>query len=181
MNAADNKSEWKNLDTLKFDELTIEQLLDLNEQLALLRKHQEALKWLENCPKWAKEFILTPKNADSAKLKFQFLKQNISRAKNRKDGKVIDITPEYVWWVGHNQDWKCSLTGVELEFTRGGYRWGGKWCNPFSCTMDRIDSKKGYVEDNIQLVTWQSNCMKRDISNEEFIAICNAVHSHNKK
>lgn len=175
MNTEDS---WKDLSSLDVNNLTIEQLLDLNEQIALLRKYSETLAWLEKSPRWAKEFILTPKNADQAKSKYQFLKTNISRAKSRKDGKVNTLTPEYAWWVGHNQDWKCALSGVELEFTRGGYTWGGKWCNPFSCTIDRIDSEKGYIENNIQLVTWQVNCAKRDIPNDEFIAICNAVSSH---
>ena len=72
------------------------------------------------------------------------------------------------------------MTGTDLEFTRGGQTWLGKWCNPNSCTIDRIDSSKGYVEGNIQLITWQANCLKQNVPNDEFIEFCKDVARYNK-
>lgn len=90
-------------------------------------------------------------------VKLKFLSNNISRAKGRGDGKVITLTPAQAFAVGEKQGWRCAISGVKLEFTRGGTNWGGKWCNPLSCSIDRKDNTKGYTKGNIQLVTWAQN------------------------
>jgi hypothetical protein len=110
-----------------------------------------------------------------------FLRANMQRAINRdQKSQTIDVSLDYVYQVGASQDFFCALTGDELEFTRGGQYWLGKWCNPNSCTIDRIDSSKGYVEDNIQLITWRANCLKQHLDNDEFIDFCKDVAYYNK-
>lgn len=105
-----------------------------------------------------------------------FLNENLSRAANRGNkSQKIDVDLDYVYNIGASQDFQCALTGDELEFTRGGFYWLGKWCNPHSCTIDRIDSNKGYIKGNIQLITWRANCLKQHLGNEEFIAFCKDV------
>ena len=109
------------------------------------------------------------------------LRANLVRAQNRGDKSYpIEVNLDYVYEIGAEQDFLCALTGEELEFTRGGTMWLGKWCNPNSCTIDRIDSNKGYVEGNIQLVTWKANCIKQHLDNEEFIEFCKDVARWNK-
>jgi hypothetical protein len=109
------------------------------------------------------------------------LRANLVRAANRGNiSQKITVTLDDVYYVGSSQDFECALTGQQLEFTRGGTRWLGKWCNPNSCTIDRIDSTKGYVKDNIQLVTWKANCLKQAVPNDEFIEFCKDVARHNK-
>ena len=98
----------------------------------------------------------------------KFLSANLARAKNRKDGKVFDITADDLVAIAEQQKWKCALTKKPLEFTRGGEYFGGKWANPRSCSIDRIDSSKGYVKGNIQLVWWAINHMKAHLTNDEF-------------
>lgn len=45
---------------------------------------------------------------------------------------------------------KCSATGVAFDFNESS---GGKGqSNPWSPSIDRIDSYKGYTEDNVQIV-----------------------------
>jgi hypothetical protein len=110
-----------------------------------------------------------------------FLAANLRRAANRGDAaQKIEVDLDYVYDVGASQDFLCALTGDELEFTRGGQNWLGKWCNPNSCTIDRIDSSKGYVEGNIQLITWRANCLKQNMNNDEFIEFCKDVARWNK-
>ena len=110
-----------------------------------------------------------------------FLAANLRRAANRGDAsQKIEVDLDYVYDVGASQDFLCALTGVELEFTRGGQQWLGKWCNPNSCTIDRIDSTKGYVEGNIQLITWKANCLKQHMNNDDFIEFCKEVAHWNK-
>jgi hypothetical protein len=110
-----------------------------------------------------------------------FLRQNMQRATSRgKLSQKMELTLDYVYHIGSSQDFFCALTGDELEFTRGGTYWLGKWCNPNSCTIDRIDSSKGYVQGNIQLITWRANCLKQHLNNDEFIDFCKDVAYYNK-
>ena len=110
-----------------------------------------------------------------------FLRANLLRASNRGDAsQKIEVSLDYVYNVGADQDFFCALTGNELEFTRGGQKWLGKWCNPNSCTIDRIDSDKGYVKGNIQLITWKANCLKQHLDNEELIEFCKDVAQYCK-
>ena len=120
-------------------------------------------------------------NYQDVKNILSFLRQNLTRAANRGDAsQKIEVSLDYVYNVGADQDFFCALTGNELEFTRGGQKWLGKWCNPNSCTIDRIDSNKGYVKGNIQLITWKANCLKQHLDNEELIEFCKDVAQYCK-
>ena len=105
-----------------------------------------------------------------------YLAKNLSKAKQRNQYGKFNIDLDYVFDIGEDQNWECALTGDSLEFKRGGQNWLGKWCNPKSCTVDRIDSSKGYVKGNIQLVTWEANCLKQHLDNTEFIDFCKRVY-----
>jgi hypothetical protein len=120
-------------------------------------------------------------NFEDVKNILTFLRANLARAANRGDAsQKIEVSLDYVYSVGADQDFVCALTGNELEFTRGGQKWLGKWCNPNSCTIDRIDSDKGYVKGNIQLITWKANCLKQHLDNEELIEFCKDVAQYCK-
>lgn len=114
------------------------------------------------------------------KQKLSHINGNLQRARNRKDKQTFSITLDELWKVGEKQQWRCALTGVPLEFTRGGSEWRGRVCNRRSCSLDRIDSSKGYVPGNIQLVTWEVNCIKTDMDNKEFIELCKQVAKTHK-
>ena len=110
-----------------------------------------------------------------------FLRQNLARASNRGEAsQSVKVDADYCYQLGLKQNWNCAISGDPMEFTRGGTYWGGKWCNPKSCTIDRIDSSKGYVEGNIQLVTWEINGIKSHHDNKEFIDLCKRVANFNK-
>ena len=107
-----------------------------------------------------------------------FLNQNLNRARGRENAHKITVTLDELEQIGYSQNWKCALTGKDLEFIRGGTNWGGKWCNPNSCTIDRIDNNKGYTRDNVQLVTWYVNKVKGHLDNDEFIKLCRTVNKY---
>ena len=50
-----------------------------------------------------------------------------------------------------------------------------------TASIDRIDSKSGYIEGNIQWVHKFINSMKLDHTQEEFIKLCKAVVNHNQE
>jgi hypothetical protein len=113
--------------------------------------------------------------------KLKFLRQNLARAANRgADSKEVKVKLDYVYEIGEKQGWKCAASGVDLEFTRGGSNWGGKWCNPKSCTIDRIDNQKGYIPGNIQLITWESNCLRGNIDWDDFVNLCKQIAKNYK-
>lgn len=76
------------------------------------------------------------------------------------------------------QDGKCNMTGWPMEFTRGGDFHG---TNPLGCTIDRIDSTKGYRKDNIQLVCWIANKIKSDLPYQTFLDLCESVSKNAKR
>lgn len=47
-----------------------------------------------------------------------------------------------------------------------------KVCRPFAPSIDRIESKKGYTSDNIQIVCQIVNRAKNEYSQEMFDAMC---------
>lgn len=81
------------------------------------------------------------------------------------------VTPEEAWTKFLQQERKCALSGVELSF-------GTAWNRNGTASLDRIDSNRGYLLDNIQWVHKQINVMKRACSDEEFINWCRLVVLH---
>jgi hypothetical protein len=84
----------------------------------------------------------------------------------------VSITPEYCRKLYDKQNGKCALTGVPLycaksvkEFKAG--------LN--TASLDRIDSDKGYVVDNVQWTHKNINYMKMDFSQKEFVEWCRKV------
>lgn len=105
-----------------------------------------------------KEFQLDPLDVYIERMRY--FKDNINRAWNRANGWDVNVEEDDCYRQGIKQNWRCAITGDELEFTRGGQEFLGKWANPLSCSMDRIDPIDGYCRDNLQLVTWQANVWK---------------------
>ncbi len=118
--------------------------------------------------------------AKTKDLKRIFLSQNLSRAKGRKDGKVISIDVDYLMKLGEQQNWKCALTGEELQFSRGGKTYRKLWLNPYSCSIDRIDTAQDYIPGNVHLVCSAINHMKSIYSIDELIMFSKAIVDHNK-
>lgn len=67
---------------------------------------------------------------------------------------------------------KCPVFGMTLELVWGE---GVKDNKP---SLDRIDSSKGYTKDNIQVISWRANNLKKDATPNEIMKLarfmCNA-------
>jgi hypothetical protein len=99
-----------------------------------------------------------------------FMYSIIKAAKTR--GIEVDINVKDIYDLYIQQNKKCNLTGVELNF---GYN------KNTNASLDRIDSEKGYTKDNIQLVHKKINMMKHILPQEEFVSWCKLVVDHNNR
>jgi hypothetical protein len=86
----------------------------------------------------------------------------------KKKNNCFEITPEDVWKLYLNQKQKCALTGLDISFKKVGKA-------VYTASIDRIDSSKGYITDNIQLVHKDVNMMKNAFDQTYFIELCKAV------
>ena len=92
--------------------------------------------------------------------RLKFFKIILNRTRQRGTHAVLDIDEFDLFFMGIEQDWKCSYTGTPLDFTQGG-SYVNK-TNPLIATMDRIDSNLPYTRDNVELVIWEYNRFKND-------------------
>lgn len=83
---------------------------------------------------------------------------------------VFDITPEYAWEIYLKQNRKCALSGMEIYFNE---------CmndkTTQTASLDRKDSKQGYIVGNIQWVHKKINRMKSNLNEVEFIQLCKMI------
>jgi hypothetical protein len=95
-----------------------------------------------------------------------FLSQLFYNAKTRAAKKNIefDLTKEFLEELLDCSEMKCSVTGLKMNLECH----SRKKANPFKCSIDRIDSSKGYIQDNVRFVCWAVNQMKADRTDEEF-------------
>lgn len=89
------------------------------------------------------------------------------RTQNTRKKVSVTVTKEYAWDLFLKQNKKCALTGIELIISAD-HKYN-------TASIDRIDSSKGYEEDNIQWVHKHINFMKRTYSQDYFIELCKKV------
>jgi hypothetical protein len=110
-----------------------------------------------------------------------FLRQMYIDSKTRSSKKNFDFNIELkdLHDLFDNQHEKCALSGVQMTFIRKrGQREFTR--NPTNVSLDRIDPKRGYTKDNIQLTTSLANHAKMDSTEDVFIQMCRDV-ANNKK
>lgn len=91
----------------------------------------------------------------------------IDRSKRR--GWNCDITIDYLRELWCKQNGLCAISNIPMTYIFNSGR------TPTNLSVDRIDSKKPYTKDNIQLVCMAVNQMKSDLDNATFYRFCEAV------
>lgn len=97
-----------------------------------------------------------------------YLSYLLGKARQRKP-EAVTITVEHLLQLWENQKSLCALTGWPLTTELG----RGKIVT--NCSLDRIDSSKGYELGNVQLVCVAANVAKSNLSQSDFINLCKAV------
>lgn len=93
----------------------------------------------------------------------QLYYQSIARARKRNLEHTIVLEDLFEIWPEDNI---CPILGIELEWNSAGFR-------RTSPSIDRIDNSKGYTKDNIQIISFRANELKRDASLEELELLVN--------
>lgn len=100
----------------------------------------------------------------------------ISSMRNRKFSRDLevcsDIDIDFLQSILEKQNYLCYYTKLPLKVENTGL---------FSLSLDRKDSSKGYIKDNIVLCLWVVNRMKLDIDLDLFYDLCQAVVDNKEK
>jgi hypothetical protein len=88
----------------------------------------------------------------------------------------FSINIEYAWQLFLEQNRKCALSGLDLVFEKE-----SKNMIDRTASLDRIDSKVGYIEGNVQWVDKKINVMKMDLDIDFFLNMCKIINEHNNK
>jgi len=88
--------------------------------------------------------------------------------KNSNDRKKFDnlgfnLTEDIIRHLWDKQNGRCSYTNIKLEYPDFQNR-----NKPNTGSLDRIDSSKGYLANNIHWVAYSINLAKRDFSDDDF-------------
>lgn len=92
---------------------------------------------------------------------YSWFSKYFERSQRKRTG---SITIEDAYNQLEKQGFKCALTGIDLP-----------WSEESGMSIDRIDSKKEYELNNIQLVHKDVNLMKNHFNEDYFIHICKLV------
>jgi len=110
---------------------------------------------------WTSE--TNPRGYIHRKDEFSPYRETLRRAKRRKQKCDIDL--QYLKEIYEAQEGRCVYTGVDIELP------DGKKSNPLiTASLDRIDSKKGYVKGNVQFISVICNHAKNDLTHEEMVS-----------
>lgn len=115
-----------------------------------------------------KAFVLKGKGLYKKKDELSPFRYYLRKAKTR--GKELNITLEYLKQIWDNQNGICPYSGINLIHHKE------KGNDMFlSASLDRIDSKKGYIIGNVQFVSLCINYMKHELSHIETVNFCNII------
>ena len=158
-------STWKIADKLKCSQMKIRRILYRNNVSARENTFINNGKFGKNNPRW-RGF------GDISGRYFTDMKTSA-----KKRGLEFSISIEFINNLYHIQNGKCAISGLDIylplsdeHHTTGDY----------TASVDRIDSNKGYTEDNIQFVHKWINKMKQNLQEDEFLYLCKLVVDNSK-
>ena len=88
-----------------------------------------------------------------------------ARSRSVKFGRDYDLTIE---WARERWTGRCELTGMAFDWSRG-------TIHAFSPSLDRIDSARGYTQDNCRFILQAINAFKGAERDETVFAIARAM------
>jgi hypothetical protein len=156
-------SEFHKDKTKKYGVTSICKICSVNERRKYYLSNTDHI--LEYQRRYSKTYV--PKNTREIDSR---LKNLCTRARLRIN-KEFNLFPDDLLELWKKQDGKCAYTGLPMTASSNQFH---------TVSLDRIDSSKGYVVDNIQLICAVVNKMKMDLKEETFIHFCHLVSQQNK-
>ena len=105
--------------------------------------------------KYGETIDIMNKYSGSKNVRGKICESALKRAKEK--GIMFDITNEDVILT-----YTCLFLEIPLEY-------GNSKCGDYSASIDRIDSSKGYIKDNIQIISMLANSMKSSASPDQLV------------
>ncbi len=96
---------------------------------------------------------------------------SIALRRAKKKGIDFDLDYEFLMVLYEQQGGKCFYSGRKM-IPKKVYN---SQTELEGCSIDRIDSSKGYVRNNVVLCCWQANVMKAQLSHDELVEWCKDV------
>ena len=89
-------------------------------------------------------------------------------------GLALEVSIDEPWQQYLKQGGRCAISGLPLSFgaARGKHK---------TASLDRIDSRRGYVPGNIQWTHKDINRMKQHFDESYFIQLCRTVSEHQER
>jgi|SRR5579872_400492 len=128
-----------------------------------LRKSGNPLSYCRTCSTWNRD----EKRKDLNWLFGRMLKSGQKAMDKRNLPTAID--PDFLIQLLERQQWICHYSGIEMTTD----------CGDWAISIDRKDSLKGYVAENVVLCCWRCNQMKQDLDDEQFLTLCRIIHENN--
>jgi len=121
-----------------------------------------------------RECVGTMRNKSVSGSYEMYLRRLLTKARSaRKDTHAFEITPEDVIELWEAQQGRCAVSGVILTHHADGT---GK--KEFNASLDRIDSNRGYLRGNVQLVAYRVNLLKHTLSTDMLYWWVKTIHDY---
>lgn len=92
-----------------------------------------------------------------------------ARDRSKKHDIAFNLDLDFLMQLWEKQKGRCALSGVQMTFELK------KGRVATNVSIDRIDSKEGYIKSNIQLVCMACNQIKSDLELENMYKFCKAI------
>lgn len=99
-----------------------------------------------------------------------------TRAKSKKQ--EFDLDLEYLLTLFNSNGGRCNVTNIKFVIST---KKGNKQRSPWSVSLDRIDSSRGYIKNNVQLVCLMYNLCKSHWCQSEVVEFATALLSKEMK
>lgn len=103
-----------------------------------------------------------------------FISSLFQRCKTRSRNLKLDFNLDinYLNQLLVLQKFQCKITNIAFEMSSGD---GLKGRSPWSPSLDRIDSNKGYTQDNVQFVCLMYNLCKSTWAHNDVVVFANSI------
>ena len=92
----------------------------------------------------------------------------LGRAEHRAFHKQLEIDLDIEWIQEALDDGYCQVTNIPFSITPGPR-------GPWTPSLDRTDSPKGYTKDNCKVVCWIYNAAKSEFRHEDVVVFCEQI------